>query len=1098
MVLNILKTRYIVISKRISMSKQLRISGFFSSFLYFIVVIIGVTFYVPAAHADVTRLYSFTATLSDGHNAGPNNNFVISGTTLYAFVQSGGSNNRGTAEKIETDGTGYSVLYHFGSGSNPETPVGSPLLLNVGGTDYLYGVSSTGGSSDVGTIFRMELDGTIEVLHSFSGGANGQTPKGTMALSGSTLYGQTQSGGANSVGIIYSIDTDGSNFTVLHDFEDVDTNGASPRGGIMIDSGVIYAMTYDGGSNGNGTIYSYNIGTATYTHLHSFSSGTNQGRQPYGELILDGTTLYGLTSGGGQSFRGNAFKIQTDGSSYTGLHDFQGGQYTNGDTPYGNLLLSGGYLYGTAYWGGTSNKGVIYRVDTDGNNFEIIHSFTETGTGTGPQGSLLLDNSKFYGMTSQGGASNAGVIFVYGSDLTAPTITSVSSDTANGSYNAGTVIDIDVTFSEAVTSTGNVTVTLETGDTDRTCTFTVSSSTTGTCNYTIQAGDTSSDLQATISGTIKDASDNTMSNFTPSTSLASNKAIVIDTTNPTVSSIFPADEASAATTTATLILTFDSVVDVESGNITIYSSSDDSIVEQIDVTSDKVTGSGSATIEIDPDTTLTELTSYYIQIDATAFDDIAGNSYAGISDSTTWNFTIGDFTAPVISSVVSTPTSTGATITYTTDTQESTVIDYGLTNSYGSQTTETDTSPRVTSHTQIIPGLLACTVYHYRVISTDDSSNTSTGSDKTLTTTGCSGSATVVQQTASSIDKDVGATVSLNTGTANISLQVPVSYSANSAEFQLIQLTTTQVLATTGNPANTTVATNHTYSLQALTDVSTLQTSFDNALTITITYSDSEVSGLDESTLLIYRWDGSTWSALSNCSVNTSANTVSCETTQFSTFGLFGSAVTASGSTTSSGGGGVIMHTSTGSGSKTKNIQMGQTRDIGLLDSDGINILLYIGNKITFSIKQGDTKFHNSTLSVDDLDMNNKKVTLGIENHPPIELKIGQEENIDLDFNSSIDLKIIFNDLRVNRIDLTLKQLKKEESQDTQSRITERIAKPILEADSEIITLSQNLYRGMQGTDIIILQKFLNNNGFILAERGGQGRLETKQIISDR
>ncbi|MBP7773828.1 hypothetical protein KA071_01935 [Candidatus Gracilibacteria bacterium] len=121
-------------------------------------------------------------------------------------------------------------------------------------------------------------------------------------------------------------------------------------------------------------------------------------------------------------------------------------------------------------------------------------------------------------------------------DSTPPTITNVTSDKADGHYKAGEIIDIDVTFSEAVTSTGNVTVTLETGATDRTCTFTVSSTTTGTCNYTVQAGDTSSDLTvASITGTIADGAANAMNNFTPSTNLAANKAIVIDTTPPIIS-----------------------------------------------------------------------------------------------------------------------------------------------------------------------------------------------------------------------------------------------------------------------------------------------------------------------------------------------------------------------------------------------------------------------------------------------------------------------------------------------------------------------------------------------------------------------------------
>jgi len=119
-----------------------------------------------------------------------------------------------------------------------------------------------------------------------------------------------------------------------------------------------------------------------------------------------------------------------------------------------------------------------------------------------------------------------------------------------------------------------------------------------------------------------------------------------DSTNPSVSDYFPADDSTGVTTTAKLILTFDETVDVETGNITIYDSGDN-LFEQIPVTATtNVSGSGSATIEITPTSTFTESTGYYVQIDATAFDDTSGNSYAGISDSTTWSFTTGDFTNP--------------------------------------------------------------------------------------------------------------------------------------------------------------------------------------------------------------------------------------------------------------------------------------------------------------------------------------------------------------------------------------------------------------------------------------------------------------------
>lgn len=127
-----------------------------------------------------------------------------------------------------------------------------------------------------------------------------------------------------------------------------------------------------------------------------------------------------------------------------------------------------------------------------------------------------------------------------GGDTAPPTVTSVSSGVSDGTYSEGAVIDIDVSFSEAVTSTGLVTVTLETGTTDQTCTFSVSSSQTGTCDYTVVDGDASPDLRVqSISGVIKDAANNTMTNFVPAANLSHNKDIVIDTTSADPGTVAP-------------------------------------------------------------------------------------------------------------------------------------------------------------------------------------------------------------------------------------------------------------------------------------------------------------------------------------------------------------------------------------------------------------------------------------------------------------------------------------------------------------------------------------------------------------------------------
>ena len=113
----------------------------------------------------------------------------------------------------------------------------------------------------------------------------------------------------------------------------------------------------------------------------------------------------------------------------------------------------------------------------------------------------------------------------------------------------------------------------------------------------------------------------------------------IDVTAPTLISSSPAHNATGVSVSANIILTFSEDVYVESGNITIKKTSDDSTVETIAVTSGQVTGTGTTQITINPSADFDAATEYYVQIDATAFDDAVGNSYAGISDKTSLSFT---------------------------------------------------------------------------------------------------------------------------------------------------------------------------------------------------------------------------------------------------------------------------------------------------------------------------------------------------------------------------------------------------------------------------------------------------------------------------
>jgi len=116
---------------------------------------------------------------------------------------------------------------------------------------------------------------------------------------------------------------------------------------------------------------------------------------------------------------------------------------------------------------------------------------------------------------------------------------------------------------------------------------------------------------------------------------------VILAANPAVSTFSPVDGGDGFGTNANLVITFDqSVTATTTGKyITIKNSSDDSTFEAMDVASSTISGSGSAIITINPTSDLSHSISYYVQIDANAFYNSGNEYFAGINDTTTWNFT---------------------------------------------------------------------------------------------------------------------------------------------------------------------------------------------------------------------------------------------------------------------------------------------------------------------------------------------------------------------------------------------------------------------------------------------------------------------------
>ena len=251
------------------------------------------------------------------------------------------------------------------------------------------------------------------IIHSFAGPPNdGYSPSG-LTLVGNVFYGVTGYGGPNSgQGVLYRINPDGTGYTILHTFHGGSTDAARPVGRLIVDGSNVYGVSKNGGTNNFGTIYSMDLTNGNVTVLHSFAGGTNDGEFPCASIVLIDSTLYGSAELGGPDNLGVVFKINTNGTGFGILHPFATGT-SDGHLPLGGLTLVGSTLFGTTAQGGSrSNGGTLFKIDADGSNYAILHAFgVVTGDGWNVEEDLTLVGTTFYGVTNQGGSAGTGTIF---------------------------------------------------------------------------------------------------------------------------------------------------------------------------------------------------------------------------------------------------------------------------------------------------------------------------------------------------------------------------------------------------------------------------------------------------------------------------------------------------------------------------------------------------------------------------------------------------------------------------------------------------------------------------------------------------------------
>jgi uncharacterized repeat protein (TIGR03803 family) len=310
---------------------------------------------------------------------------------LYGTTPTGGSSNVGTVFKITPTGS-LTVLYNFDI-THGSTPNGG-LVLGVDGN--LYGTTEHGGAHAFGNIFMITPSGTLTVLYDFTGGKDGGNPLAPLVLgTDGNFYGTSYPG------VAFKMSSKGV-FTFLNKTPSV-SYGPLTQG----TDGAFYGTTEFGGSGSLGTVFK--VAGKKVTTLFSFD--TIHGSFPFGGLVQasDGN-FYGTTSAGGSGNAGTIFKVTPSGT-VTVLNNLDSAHPANGYQAYGGLVLgTNGTLYGSTIFGGSSGSGTLFEITTAG-TYTVLSNFDGTHGAGAYATPLQHTNGKIFGLTARGGASSMGVAY---------------------------------------------------------------------------------------------------------------------------------------------------------------------------------------------------------------------------------------------------------------------------------------------------------------------------------------------------------------------------------------------------------------------------------------------------------------------------------------------------------------------------------------------------------------------------------------------------------------------------------------------------------------------------------------------------------------
>lgn len=379
----------------------------------------GTVFQLTRSGGSYTTLHSFDGEAA-GDGAMPAAGLIEGQDgVLYGLTSAGGTNNVGTVFRLAKNGGGYAVILHFQDNDlDGQSPAAALVQASNG---VLYGVTEMGGAAGGGSVFQLATNGSHYVVLVSLGTAagDGRSPRAALvADSTGFLLGTTYLGGIAEVGAVFALDPAHTNCTVRWSFLRGGGDGLSPTAGLVTDrTGTLYGATCYGGAADAGTIFKADRGDIAV--FHHFGVVPGDAKYPRATLVRSPDGLfYGTTEAGGDMDAGTAFKISAAGSTYTVIRSF-GTNAGDGKVPKAALLAArDGLLYGTTERGGAVDAGTVYRLSPEGNTYAVLKSFGTTPDDGSNSVAALVEaaNGRLVGTTRAGGSQAAGTVFSLSAD----------------------------------------------------------------------------------------------------------------------------------------------------------------------------------------------------------------------------------------------------------------------------------------------------------------------------------------------------------------------------------------------------------------------------------------------------------------------------------------------------------------------------------------------------------------------------------------------------------------------------------------------------------------------------------------------------------